>query len=165
MLSAGTNVEWLRDDLALIATAAESDQIAAQCDDTDGVMFVPALLGLGTPFWDYGARGTLLGLTRGAGRPQVVRAVLEGVAQRGADLVDAAELDGTRDIPALRIDGGMSRNADLRPGAWPMPLSARSRCHLWSKRPRSGPRSWRASPSACGVAGTTSRPRGVQLGS
>jgi glycerol kinase len=90
MLSAGTNVEWLRDDLGLIATAAESDQVAAQCDDTDGVVYVPALLGLGTPFWDYGARGTLLGLTRGAGRPQVVRAVLEGVAQRGADLVDAA---------------------------------------------------------------------------
>jgi glycerol kinase len=111
MLSAGTNVEWLRDDLELIATAAESDQIAAQCDDTDGVMYVPALLGLGTPFWDYGARGTLLGLTRGAGRPQIVRAVLEGVAQRGADLVDAAEHDGQRAIPALRIDGGMSRNA------------------------------------------------------
>ena len=57
-------------------------------------MYVPALLGLGTPQWDYGARGTLLGLTRGTGRPQVVRAVLEGVAQRGADLVDAAEADG-----------------------------------------------------------------------
>jgi glycerol kinase len=111
MLSAGTNVEWLRDDLGLIATAAASDQVAAECDDTDGVMFVPALLGLGTPFWDYGARGTLLGLTRGAGRPQVVRAVLEGIAQRGADLLEAAEHDGQRDIPALRIDGGMSRNA------------------------------------------------------
>ena len=62
-----------------------------QCETTDGVVYVPALLGLGTPQWDYGARGTLLGLTRGAGRPQVVRAVLEGVAQRGADLVDAVE--------------------------------------------------------------------------
>jgi glycerol kinase len=110
MLSAGTNVEWLRDDLGIISTTAESHDIASQCDDTDGVMFVPALLGLGTPFWDYGARGTLLGLTRGAGRPQIVRAVLEGVAHRGADLVDAAEHDGTRRIAALRIDGGMSRN-------------------------------------------------------
>ncbi|HVN51871.1 MAG TPA: FGGY-family carbohydrate kinase, partial [Acidimicrobiales bacterium] len=72
--------------------------------------YVPALLGLGTPQWDYGARGTLLGLTRGAGRPQVVRAVLEGVAQRGADLVDAAEADGKLTIDALRVDGGMSRN-------------------------------------------------------
>jgi glycerol kinase len=103
-------VEWLRDDLGIISTTAESHDIASQCEDTDGVMYVPALLGLGTPFWDYGARGTLLGLTRGAGRPQIVRAVLEGVAHRGADLVDAAEHDGTRQIAALRIDGGMSRN-------------------------------------------------------
>jgi glycerol kinase len=65
---------------------------------------------LGTPQWDYGARGTLLGLTRGAGRPQIVRAVLEGIAQRGADLVDAAETDGKLVIDALRVDGGMSRN-------------------------------------------------------
>jgi glycerol kinase len=110
MLSAGTNVEWLRDDLGIIATAAESNELAAQCEDTDGVMFVPALLGLGTPYWDYGARGTLLGLTRGAGRPQIARAVLEGVAHRGADLVESAEQDAGRDIPVIRIDGGMSRN-------------------------------------------------------
>src|SRR5690606_30733964 len=63
MLSAGTNVEWLRDDLGVIATAAESHDVAAACDHTDGVVYVPALLGLGTPHWDYGARGTLLGLT------------------------------------------------------------------------------------------------------
>ena len=73
-------------------------------------MYVPALLGLGTPHWDYGARGTLLGLTRGTGRPQIVRAVLEGVAHRGADLVEAAEADGGAPIPALRIDGGMTAN-------------------------------------------------------
>ncbi len=110
MLSAGTNVEWLRDDLGILATAEESDDIAAQCETSDGVVYVPALLGLGTPQWDYGARGTLLGLTRGSGRPQVVRAVLEGVAQRGADLVDAVELDGQLVVDSLRIDGGMSRN-------------------------------------------------------
>ena len=73
-------------------------------------MFVPALLGLGTPDWDYGARGTLLGVTRGTGRPELVRAVLEGVAQRGADLVDAAIIDGGIEIPTLRVDGGMSAN-------------------------------------------------------
>jgi glycerol kinase len=110
MLSAGTNVEWLRDDLGLLATAEESHDVARLCEATDGVVYVPALLGLGTPQWDYGARGTLLGLTRGAGRPQIVRAVLEGVAQRGADLVDAAETDSGARIPTLRIDGGMSRN-------------------------------------------------------
>jgi glycerol kinase len=110
MLSAGTNVEWLRDDLQILSSAEESHHVAAQCETTDGVVYVPALLGLGTPKWDYGARGTLLGLTRGSGRPQVVRAVLEGVAQRGADLVDAVELDGQLTVDALRIDGGMSRN-------------------------------------------------------
>ena len=110
MLAAGTNVEWLRDDLGLIPTAAASHDVAAECDDTDGVAYVPALLGLGAPTWDYGARGALLGLTRGSGRPQIVRAVLEGIAQRGADLVDAAVADGAIEIPALRVDGGMSAN-------------------------------------------------------
>jgi glycerol kinase len=74
------------------------------------VVYVPAISGLGTPHWDHGARGTLLGLTRGSGRAEVVRAVLEGVAQRGADLVEAAETDGGVSIDALRVDGGMSAN-------------------------------------------------------
>lgn len=111
MLSAGTNVEWLRDDLGIIDTVAESDGLAASCADTGGVVYVPALLGLGTPRWDYGARGALLGVTRGTGRAEVVRAVLEGVAQRGADLVDATEADTGTTIASLRVDGGMSRNA------------------------------------------------------
>jgi glycerol kinase len=110
MLAAGANVEWLRDDLAVIATAAESHDVAAACETTGGVVYVPALLGLGTPRWDYGARGTLLGVTRGTGRPELVRAVLEGVAQRGADLVEATEADTGLTIPRLRIDGGMSGN-------------------------------------------------------
>ncbi len=110
MLSAGTNVEWLRDDLGLITDSADSHDVAAQCETTDGVVYVPALLGLGTPQWDYGARGTLLGITRGTRRPQVVRAVLEGIAQRGADLVQAAEAQTRLSIPTLRCDGGMSVN-------------------------------------------------------
>jgi len=73
-------------------------------------VYVPALLGLGTPHWDHGARGTLLGVTRGSERPQIVRAVLEGVAQRGADLLEAAEADSGHTVPALRVDGGMSDN-------------------------------------------------------
>ena len=110
MLSAGTNVEWLRDDLGIIATAADSHTVASQCDTTDGVVYVPALLGLGTPRWDYGARGALFGITRGTGRAHIVRAVLEGIAHRGADLVEAAEADTGLAIPTLRIDGGMSEN-------------------------------------------------------
>jgi glycerol kinase len=110
MLSAGTCVEWLRDDLGLLATSEESALVAAQCETTGDVWFVPALLGMGTPVWDFGARGTLVGLTRGSGRPEVVRAVLEGVAHRGADLVEAAEADSGFSIDSLRIDGGMSDN-------------------------------------------------------
>jgi glycerol kinase len=110
MLSAGTNVEWLVEDLGVLTSAAESHEVASRCTDTGGVAYVPALLGLGTPRWDFGARGTLLGLTRGTGRPELVRAVLEGVAQRGADLVEAAEADTGLGIGNLRIDGGMSAN-------------------------------------------------------
>lgn len=110
ILSAGTAVEWLRDDLGIIETTEASDALAAGCDDTGDVWFVPALLGLGTPQWDFGARGTLLGLTRGTDRAHLVRAVLEGVAHRGADLVDAAEADTRLTIEALRVDGGMAAN-------------------------------------------------------
>jgi glycerol kinase len=110
MLSAGTCVEWLRDDLGLLATSEESAAVAAQCETTGDVWFVPALLGMGTPVWDFGARGALVGLTRGSGRPEVVRAVLEGVAHRGADLCEAAEADSGLPIHSLRIDGGMSDN-------------------------------------------------------
>jgi glycerol kinase len=109
-LAAGTNVQWLRDELGIIATSDESGSVAARCDDTGGVVYVPALLGLGTPAWDYGARGGFFGVTRGTGRPEMVRAVLEGIAHRGADLVDAAEADTGIAIPALRVDGGMTDN-------------------------------------------------------
>jgi glycerol kinase len=111
MLSAGTNVEWLRDDMGLISTAEESDAIARACQTSDGVVYVPALLGLGTPHWDYGARGALFGLTRGSTRAHIVRAVLEGVAHRGADLLEAIETDYPNvAVPEIRVDGGMSRN-------------------------------------------------------
>ena len=110
MLTAGTNVEWLRDDMGMIASSADSHDVAAACDDTGDVWFVPAPLGFGTPQWDYGARGALLGVTRGTGRAEVVRSVLEGIAHRGADLVEAAEADSGLTIPVLRVDGGMSDN-------------------------------------------------------
>lgn len=111
MLTAGTCVEWLCADLGIIPDPAASDELAASCADTGDVWFVPALLGLGTPVWDYGARGALLGLTRGTGRAQIVRAVLEGVAHRGADLLEAAEADTGMAPGSLRVDGAMSANA------------------------------------------------------
>ncbi|HVC68402.1 MAG TPA: FGGY-family carbohydrate kinase [Acidimicrobiales bacterium] len=110
MLSAGTCVEWLRDDLGILTDAEESATVASACDDTGDVWFVPALLGLGTPVWDFGARGTITGITRGTGRPELVRAVLEGVAHRGADLLESAESDSGLPIGVLRVDGGMTAN-------------------------------------------------------
>jgi glycerol kinase len=110
MLSAGMCVEWLRDDLGIIDDATDSHRVAAACDDTGDVWFVPALLGLGAPVWDFGARGTYVGITRGTGRPEMVRAVLEGVAHRGADLLESAEADTAMTVGTLRVDGGMSAN-------------------------------------------------------
>jgi glycerol kinase len=110
MLSAGTNVQWLVEDLGVIDSPSASNEVAASVAGTDGVVYVPALLGLGTPHWDFGARGTLLGITRGTTTAHVVRAVLDGVAQRAVDLVEAAEADTGLAIEALRVDGGMTTN-------------------------------------------------------
>jgi glycerol kinase len=109
VFSAGACVEWLR-DLGLLESAEESEALAASVTSSDGVAFVPAFSGLGTPTWDFGARGAFFGITRGTTRSHLVRAVLEGIAQRGADLVDAAELETGTPLSELRVDGGMSAN-------------------------------------------------------
>lgn len=111
MLAAGTAVDWLVEDLGILSSAGDSETVAAQCEDTGGVVAVPALQGYGTPQWDFGARGAVFGLTRGSGRPELVRAVLEGVAHSGADLLEAAERDAGLAVGQLRVDGGMSANS------------------------------------------------------
>jgi glycerol kinase len=93
-----------------VPDAAASEALASSVPDTGGVVFVPALFGLGAPRWDYGARGGFFGMTRGTGRAEMVRAVLEGVAHRGADLLEAAEADTGLSVAELRLDGGMSAN-------------------------------------------------------
>jgi glycerol kinase len=110
VLSAGTAVQWLVDDLGLISSPDESAEVAARCTDTGDVYFVPALMGLGTPQWDFGARSLFIGMSTGTGRPELVRAVLRGVAQRGADMLAAVEADSGHKVPVLRVDGGMSAN-------------------------------------------------------
>jgi glycerol kinase len=110
MLTAGSAVDWLVEDLELLAGAAQSEEVASRCDDTGGVVVVPAFLGLATPDWDFGARAAIGGLTRGSKRPELVRAVLEGVAHQGADLLESAEADAGISVDALRVDGGMSAN-------------------------------------------------------
>ena len=160
MLSAGMCVEWLRDDLGIIESAADSHRVASMCDDTGDVWFVPALLGLGTPVWDFGARGTYVGITRGTGRPEMVRAVLEGVAHRGADLLESAEADTAMTIETLRVDGGMSANPTFV-GALADALGfGRSRSHRSPRPPPSAPPTWPAWPSGCGPTRTTWPRRG-----
>jgi glycerol kinase len=110
MLSAGAALSWLVDDVGLLSDPAESAQVAGRCSDTGDVFFVPALIGLGTPQWDLGARSLFIGMSAGSGRPELVRAVLRGVAQRGADLLEAAEADSGHKVARLRVDGGMSAN-------------------------------------------------------
>jgi glycerol kinase len=113
MLAAGSCVEWLRDGLGLVDDVADSAALAATVADSGDVCFVPALSGLGTPHWDHGARGLLVGITRGTTRAHIVRAVLEGVALRAAELLDAAEADTGLEVETLRLDGGMSANPVL----------------------------------------------------
>lgn len=110
MLTAGACVDWLCRDVGLLESVASSSQVAGACASSEGVWFVPALFGMGTPVWDFGARGTLLGLSQASGRAQIVRAVLEGIAHRGADLLHAAEAEAGARVEALRVDGGMSAN-------------------------------------------------------
>jgi glycerol kinase len=110
MLSAGDAVSWLVDGLGLLSSVAESADVAGRCADTGDVFYVPAPLGLGTPYWDFGARPLLIGMSPGTGRPELVRAVLRGVAQRGADMLEAAESDSGHAVSRLRADGGMTAN-------------------------------------------------------
>ncbi|HVA52708.1 MAG TPA: FGGY family carbohydrate kinase [Acidimicrobiales bacterium] len=111
MLSAGACIEWLK-DLGLIDEPSECEALAESVSD-DGVTFVPALWGLGTPWWDFGARGGFFGLTRGTTRAHLVRAVLVGIAERGADLVDAARAETGDALEEIRVDGGMTANGFL----------------------------------------------------
>ena len=108
--SAGSCVQWLRDELGLLDSLEASSDVAQSVVDAGAVSFVPAFNGLGTPQWDFGARGAFFGLTRGSSRAHLVRAVLDGVAQRGADLVDAAETHLESPLSEVRVDGGMSAN-------------------------------------------------------
>lgn len=107
---AGATVQWLRDGLQMIQTAAEVESLAAQVDDTGDVYLVPAFAGLGTPDWDAHARGTLVGLTRGTTRAHIARAALEAIALQSADVFAAMSRDAGIALTELRVDGGASRN-------------------------------------------------------
>ncbi|MGH7268223.1 MAG: glycerol kinase GlpK, partial [Candidatus Rokuibacteriota bacterium] len=107
---AGAAVQWLRDGLGLIRTAAETDALARSVPDTAGVYLVPAFVGLGAPYWDMYARGTLVGLTRGTTRAHLARAALEAIAYQTRDVLDAMAEDAGRRPAELRVDGGATEN-------------------------------------------------------
>ena len=107
---AGALIQWFRDELGLLASAADSEAVANEVASTEGVYIVPAFTGLGAPYWDMHARGAILGLTRGVNRRHLVRAALEAIAYQTADVVDAIDADGTSPVTQLRVDGGASAN-------------------------------------------------------
>jgi glycerol kinase len=107
---AGAVVQWLRDELQMIRSAEEIEELAASVRDTAGVYFVPAFSGLGAPHWDQYARGSIVGLTRGANRAHVARAALEGIAFQVSDILEAMESDSGVALKELRVDGGAARN-------------------------------------------------------
>jgi glycerol kinase len=109
----GAVVQWLRDELRILSTSAESELMARSVADTGGVYFVPAFVGLGAPYWDPDARGALFGITRGTRQEQVVRAALESISYQTRDLVDAMEADAGRSLESVRVDGGASVNGFL----------------------------------------------------
>ena len=106
----GATIQWLRDGLKIINSAPEVEPLARQCDDTGGVVLVPAFAGLGAPHWDPFARGTLVGMTRGTGRPQIARAALESIALQSVDVLEAMQKDAGISLAELRVDGGASRS-------------------------------------------------------
>jgi glycerol kinase len=107
---AGAAVQWLRDELGLVASAAETEALAASVPDTQGVYVVPAFAGLGAPYWDSEARGGVLGLTRGTNRRHLVRATLESLAYQTRDVVEAMNADAPQPLATLRVDGGAAAN-------------------------------------------------------
>ncbi len=109
----GASIQWLRDEMGLVRDSADSEYFASKVDDTNGVYMVPAFTGLGAPYWDAHARGTIVGLTRGANRNHIIRATLEAIAYQSRDVLDAMQQDAGIELHQLRVDGGASANEFL----------------------------------------------------
>ena len=107
---AGASVQWLRDELGLVRDAADTEYFASKVEDTGGVYVVPAFVGLGAPYWDPYARGSIQGMTRGTNRNHIVRATLESIAYQSRDLLEAMQQDSGIKLAELRVDGGAVKN-------------------------------------------------------
>ena len=110
VFNAGSSIQWLRDEVGILATSSECEALAAGVPDNGGVYLVSAFTGLGAPRWDMYARGAIVGLTRGSTKAHIVRAALEGIAYQVKDLLDAMEKDSGEELSVLRVDGGASVN-------------------------------------------------------
>ena len=107
---AGAAVQWLRDEMRLIDSAMDSEYMAKKVKDTNGCYVVPAFTGLGAPYWDQYARGTIVGITRGVNKYHIIRATLESIAYQVNDVLSAMEADSKIEITSLKVDGGASAN-------------------------------------------------------
>jgi glycerol kinase len=107
---AGAAIQWLRDGLKIIENAAVTEELATKVDDSNGVYVVPAFVGLGAPYWDQYARGTIVGLTRGVEKEHLVRATLESLAYQSSDVIEAMGADAGVPIGEIRVDGGAVAN-------------------------------------------------------
>ena len=107
---AGAAVQWLRDGMKILDTAADSEYFASKVDDSDGVYVVPAFVGLGAPYWDMKARGAIFGLTRGTNKSHIIRATLDSMAYQTRDVLNAMEADSEIKLQALKVDGGAVKN-------------------------------------------------------
>ena len=107
---AGAAIQWLRDEAGLLENAAASEKYCLSVSDTNGVYVVPAFTGLGAPYWDQYARGTIVGLTRGVNKYHIVRATLESLAYQVNDVLEVMKEDAGSDLAVLRVDGGASAN-------------------------------------------------------
>lgn len=107
---AGAAIQWLRDEMRLIDSAADSEYMANKVKDTNGCYVVPAFTGLGAPYWDQYARGTIVGLTRGVNKYHIIRATLESIAYQAFDVIKAMEADSGIKLTSLKVDGGASAN-------------------------------------------------------
>lgn len=110
VFNAGSSIQWLRDEVGMLATSSECETLATSVPDNGGVYLVSAFTGLGAPRWDMYARGAIVGLTRGSTKAHIVRAALEGIAYQVKDLLDAMEKDAGEELSVLRVDGGASVN-------------------------------------------------------
>ena len=107
---AGAAIQWLRDEMGLLKKSSDSEELATKVPDTDGVYMVPAFVGLGAPYWNPYARGTITGLTRGSNKYHIIRATLESLAYQTYDVLKAMESDSGIKLQALKVDGGASAN-------------------------------------------------------